>query len=105
LGAKGIRVNCVCPTSVNTPQLAAQRNGASEVAAFNAMGGIRSLVEPEEVAAAMHFLVSDDCPVVSGHSLVLDGGVTAGVSPRVIELASGEVALSPANQMDQFQTD
>jgi 3alpha(or 20beta)-hydroxysteroid dehydrogenase len=87
LGSRGIRVNCVCPSSVNTPQLAAQSNGASEVATLGSMAGFRKLIEPEEVAAAMHFLVSDDCPVVSGQALILDGGATAGVSPAIIELA------------------
>lgn len=92
LGARGIRVNCVCPSSVNTPQLAAQANRESEVATLGSMAGFRKLIEPEEVAAAMHFLVSDDCPVVSGQSLILDGGATAGVSPTIIELAESALA-------------
>ena len=33
---------------------------------------------PEEVAAAALFLVSDDASFVTGHSLVVDGGFTAG---------------------------
>jgi 3alpha(or 20beta)-hydroxysteroid dehydrogenase len=86
LGARGIRVNCICPTSVNTAMLAGQGNGDSEVAVFGAMGGSRNLIEPDEVAAAMHFLVADDCGVISGHALILDGGMTAGVSPKLIEL-------------------
>jgi 3alpha(or 20beta)-hydroxysteroid dehydrogenase len=93
LGSRGIRVNCVCPSSVNTPQLAAQGNGASEVATLGSMAGIRKLIEPEEVAAAMHFLVADDCPIISGQAIVLDGGATAGVSPTIIELA--EAAYLP----------
>ncbi len=93
LGSRGIRVNCVCPSSVNTPQLAAQGNGASEVAVLGSMAGVRNLIEPEEVAAAMHFLVADDCPVISGQAIVLDGGATAGVSPTIVELA--EAAYLP----------
>jgi 3alpha(or 20beta)-hydroxysteroid dehydrogenase len=85
-GSRGIRVNCVCPTSVDTPQLAAQGNGASEAAVFGAMAGVRSLLNPAEVAAAMHFLVADDCPIISGQAINLDGGVTAGVSPTIIGL-------------------
>jgi 3alpha(or 20beta)-hydroxysteroid dehydrogenase len=91
LGPKGIRVNCVCPSSVNTPQLAAQTNGPSEVATLGTMAGFRKLIEPEEVAAAMHFLVADDCPVVSGQSLLLDGGATAGVSQALIDLATAAI--------------
>jgi 3alpha(or 20beta)-hydroxysteroid dehydrogenase len=56
------------------------------------MSGFRKLIEPEEVAAAMHFLVSDDCPVVSGQALVLDGGASVGVSPTIIELAETTLA-------------
>jgi 3alpha(or 20beta)-hydroxysteroid dehydrogenase len=91
LGAQGIRVNCVCPTSVNTAMLAAQDNRDSEVAVFQAMASHRNLIEPHEVAAAMHFLVADDCPVISGHAMVLDGGLTAGVSPAVIEFAEASL--------------
>jgi 3alpha(or 20beta)-hydroxysteroid dehydrogenase len=87
LGAQGIRVNCVCPTSVDTAMLAAQDNRDSEVAVFQTMASHRNLIKPDEVAAAMHFLVADDCPIISGHTMVLDGGLTAGVSPAVIELA------------------
>jgi 3alpha(or 20beta)-hydroxysteroid dehydrogenase len=92
LGEQGIRVNCVCPTSVNTAMLAAQDNRDSEVAVFQAMASHRNLIEPEEVAAAMHFLVADDCPIISGQAIVLDGGLTAGVSPRIIELAEATLA-------------
>jgi 3alpha(or 20beta)-hydroxysteroid dehydrogenase len=91
LGAQRIRVNCVCPISVNTAMLAAQPNRDSEVATFGSMAGFQRLIEPEEVAATMHFLVSDDCPL-SGQSLLLDGALTAGVSPTIIELAEGSLA-------------
>jgi 3alpha(or 20beta)-hydroxysteroid dehydrogenase len=86
LGPRGIRVNCVCPVSVNTAMLAGQGNGASEVAVFQAMAGVRNLIEPNEVAAAMQFLVADDCPVINGHALILDGGLTAGVTATIIGL-------------------
>jgi 3alpha(or 20beta)-hydroxysteroid dehydrogenase len=86
LGPRGIRVNCVCPTSVNTAMLAGQGNGDSEVAVFQAMAPHRNLIEPEEVAAAMHFLAADDCGVISGHALILDGGLTAGVTSTMIGL-------------------
>jgi 3alpha(or 20beta)-hydroxysteroid dehydrogenase len=86
-GARGIRVNCVCPSSVDTPMLAAQVTGAEEAEAFRTAAAIDALISPDQVAAAIHFLVADDCPVISGQALVIDGGVTAGVSPGVIELA------------------
>lgn len=36
--------------------------------------------EPEEVASLINFLVSDDCPMVSGQAINIDGGATAGNS-------------------------
>lgn len=98
LGPRGIRVNCVCPSSVNTGQLASQPNRDSEIGTLGSLAGFRKLIQPEEVAAAMHFLVSDDCRVVSGQSLVLDGGATAGVSPTIIELV--ESALADTDRSD-----
>jgi NAD(P)-dependent dehydrogenase (short-subunit alcohol dehydrogenase family) len=77
---------------VSTDRLAAQANRESEVETLGSLAGLRKLIEPDEVAAAMHFLVSDDCPVVTGQSLVLDGGATAGVSPTLIELVESALA-------------
>jgi 3alpha(or 20beta)-hydroxysteroid dehydrogenase len=59
-----------------------------EVAALGTASGLRRLIQPEDVAAAMHFLVADDCPVISGQAIVLDGAATAGISPALIELTS-----------------
>lgn len=78
----GIRVNCVCPGSVDTPMLRSE---------FELMGGeaqVRHLFEnkhplgrigqPEEVAAAVLFLASDDAAFITGAALPVDGGITAG---------------------------
>jgi NAD(P)-dependent dehydrogenase (short-subunit alcohol dehydrogenase family) len=92
LGPRGIRVNCVCPTSVDTAMLSGQYNAASEVAVFGTLGASRNLIRAEEVAAAMHFLVADDCGVISGHALILDGAMTSGVSPRLLELTDATLA-------------
>jgi 3alpha(or 20beta)-hydroxysteroid dehydrogenase len=94
LGPRGIRVNCVCPTSVDTPMLHAQDNEASEVAVFGVMGGSRNLIRAEEMAAAIHFLAAEDCGVISGHALVLDGAMTSGVSPNLLALSDATLASS-----------
>ncbi len=88
-GGRGIRVNCVCPSSVETPLLAEDPTGAVEVAALGSAAALKGLIQPEQVAALMHFLVADDCPFISGQSIVLDGAATAGISPSIIELAWG----------------
>lgn len=75
--AQGIRVNAVCPGHMRTPMLHDffTANPAAEKAAtrFNPMGRIG---EPEEVAAAISFLLSDDASYVTGQSLAIDGGDT-----------------------------
>ena len=52
---------------------------------YNATAAQR-IAEPEEVAAVFHFLASDDASFVTGHSLVVDGGYTAGHSHGIVEL-------------------
>lgn len=77
---EGIRVNCVCPgwipTGFNDPVL--QDLGDAEVEEM-----VRATVPmgrqgtPEEIAAAVTFLASDDASYITGHALVVDGGLTA----------------------------
>jgi NAD(P)-dependent dehydrogenase (short-subunit alcohol dehydrogenase family) len=42
-------------------------------------------VQPEEIAALVHFLAADDCAMISGVAVPLDGGVTAGTRVGLIE--------------------
>jgi len=37
-------------------------------------------VEPEEIAAMIHFLASNDCGFVNGQMVAVDGGFTAGMN-------------------------
>ena len=77
---KGIRVNCVCPGTVETPSLydrmRAQGDFEKAKAAFIARQPMGRLAQPEEIAAAVVYLASDDAAFVTGQSIVVDGGMT-----------------------------
>ena len=78
LGPLGIRVNCLCPGSTDTPLLhgflQVARRAPEDLARTVPIGRIGS---PAEVAGAALFLVSDDASYVTGVALPVDGGMTA----------------------------
>ena len=76
--AHGIRVNCVAPTFVNTP-LAQQTLKDPERRAW-VMAKIRlgRLAEVEDIMGAVLLLASDAGAMITGSSLLIDGGWTAG---------------------------
>lgn len=82
-GPDGIRVNCVCPTTVDTPMLDTFPSARQEADAFSASSALNRIINAEHVAALVHFLVADDCPVVTGQAIAIDCGMTAGVSSVV----------------------
>ena len=74
----GVRVNAVCPGIINTPM--ADRGIAGNPAVAEALATtqpIGRLGEPEEVAAAALFLLSDAASFITGESLAVDGGYLA----------------------------
>ena len=89
LGPRGIRVNCVCPTGVDTegfvPEQAADHWAVRSQELANQH--VRRLATPEEIAAALHYLASDDAAMVNGHALPVDGGLAAGPSIQLWEAA------------------
>ncbi|HHY46216.1 MAG TPA: SDR family oxidoreductase [Firmicutes bacterium] len=77
----GIRVNCVCPGTTETSLVQnALKKEADPVAARRALESCRPanrLGRPEEIAAAIAFLASDDVAYATGSVLSVDGGYTA----------------------------
>lgn len=87
--AYGIRVNAVCPGSVDTPMLraAADRfaDGSPEraaelLASWGAAHPLGRTARVEEVAEAVAFLAGDRASFITGISLPVDGGLLAGIA-------------------------
>jgi NAD(P)-dependent dehydrogenase (short-subunit alcohol dehydrogenase family) len=74
---EGIRVNALCPGPVNTPLLrelfAADPERAARRLVHVPMG---RFAEPEEIAAAVAFLASDDSSFITASSFLVDGGIS-----------------------------
>jgi len=80
LADQGIRVNCVCPGTTETPLVKAAVNRAVDPpAARRALETVRPLNRlgtPDEIAAAILFLASDEVAYATGAILSVDGGFT-----------------------------
>jgi 2-keto-3-deoxy-L-fuconate dehydrogenase len=79
---EGIRVNCVCPGRVETPFVKARlKEYPDPEAAYREMAGsqaIGRMGRPDEIAAAVLYLASDEAAFVTGTALLIDGGWSMG---------------------------
>jgi NAD(P)-dependent dehydrogenase (short-subunit alcohol dehydrogenase family) len=83
LAGTGVTANSVCPGYVRTPMTERtiatimEKTDRSEDEALAALVGdsrLGRLIEPEEVAAAVAYLVGEDASAVNGQSVLIDGG-------------------------------
>jgi NAD(P)-dependent dehydrogenase (short-subunit alcohol dehydrogenase family) len=78
---QGIRVNCLCPGTVDSPWVGRLLSQSDDPAgmrrALEARQPMGRLGAPDEVAAAALYLASDDAAFITGAELVIDGGWTA----------------------------
>lgn len=82
LGADGIRVNAVLPGTVNSPM--AWETGLDEEAIKHYTHvPLERVGEPSEIASVVGFFVSDASAYVTGTEIVVDGGTTVRIPPRV----------------------
>jgi len=76
--SKGVRVNAIGPGYIDTPLLAdLDETLRQDLIRLHPLG---RLGQPEEVANAFVFLVSDEASFITGSHLLVDGGFTAGKS-------------------------
>ena len=79
--------------------LAAQPGGEVEATVARVASPLGRIIAAEDIAALMHFLAADDCPVISGQALSVDAGALAGFSLSAVSaLAGAEAAVLAASQ-------
>jgi 3alpha(or 20beta)-hydroxysteroid dehydrogenase len=84
LAPRGIRVNCICPNTIDTPM--AYADGCeTELMVMKVQTPLGRMCKPEEAAALYHFLASDDCKYITGEDIYIDGGLKAGPANQMID--------------------
>jgi NAD(P)-dependent dehydrogenase (short-subunit alcohol dehydrogenase family) len=81
LGPLGITVNCVGPSTIRTQLNAAMLGKDNMEAREAALNPTRRIGTPEDIAAMVAFLASDEAGWVNGQNIIVDGGLTA-LSPQ-----------------------
>ncbi len=79
---QGVRINCVCAGSVDTPMLRGEMEEMGGIdmvrPLFEDKHPIGRIATPDEIATAVLYLASDEAGFITGTALPIDGGITAG---------------------------
>jgi NAD(P)-dependent dehydrogenase (short-subunit alcohol dehydrogenase family) len=80
LAARGVRVNCVCPGTVDTPMIRkdiieTDPNPEALEAILNRMHPVGRMAQPEEIGEVIAFLASDRASFMTGSIVTVDGGL------------------------------
>jgi len=113
LGPFNIRVNAICPGGIATPIFAGSLAAAADRDYGEAVAPLLSRVQPipragkpEDIANAACFLASDEASFISGHALVVDGGLTAGrwlhpeTAPRMMDALAQQLGIDNIDDRD-----
>jgi NAD(P)-dependent dehydrogenase (short-subunit alcohol dehydrogenase family) len=75
-GRPGIRVNCICPGFIETPMMRGIMDVVTDEfrSQYLSAHKLGRFGQPEEIAAAVAFLASDEAAFVTGANLLVDGG-------------------------------
>ena len=82
-GSLGVRFNVVAPGTIRTPNW---DNQPGTLERFKEMYPLGRVGEPEDIAAAVAFLASEDAAWITGHTLPVEGGVLTG--PGAVNLST-----------------
>ena len=89
LGPHRIRVNAVAPGLIETPLAAGLHQNEAILADVQENQPYPGLGQPDDVAAVVAFLASDDARLVNGDLVGVDGGATTGRYPRLFDHFAG----------------
>ena len=84
VGADGILVNAICPGPIASERMVATLPDDSFTKAYCDAIALGRMGRPEEVAAAIAFLASDDASFITGAHLLADGGLTARTGQPIV---------------------
>lgn len=75
-GPKGVRANCICPGSVDTPMTGGVHNTPEAIERAKQRIPLQRVARAEEIASVAAFLLSEDASHMTGQTLTVDGGTT-----------------------------
>ena len=84
-GPIGVRVNCICPGHIVTERQAERwENNPSLLRFFDQHYPLRHTGVPDDIANAVRFLCSDEAGFITGHTMVVDGGMTIQLQENLV---------------------
>ena len=75
--SQGVRINCIAPGGVDTPQMRGSTASSETFRQRNAVHPLGRVGQPEEIANLITWLSSDEAAYVSGSTYIIDGGAWA----------------------------
>ena len=84
-GPIGVRVNCICPGHIVTERQAERwERNPSLLRFFDQHYPLRHTGVPDDIANAVRFLCSDEAGFITGHTMVVDGGMTIQLQENLV---------------------
>ncbi len=84
-GPIGVRVNCICPGHIVTERQAERwEENPSMLRFFDQHYPLRHTGVPDDIANAVRFLCSDEAGFITGHTMVVDGGMTIQLQENLV---------------------